>query len=81
MFLVRLEDIGAVCKDLDVPHVVNNAYGVQASKCMHLIQQVYCRYAQPILIFAVLSVCCFALCKMRGSHFYSTHFRQVALGG
>lgn len=24
----------------DIPHVVNNAYGVQSSKCMHLIQQV-----------------------------------------
>lgn len=29
-----------MCAKYDVPHVVNNAYGVQASKCMHLIQQV-----------------------------------------
>ncbi|XP_066926696.1 O-phosphoseryl-tRNA(Sec) selenium transferase-like [Clytia hemisphaerica] len=35
----RLEEIALVCKDLDVPHVVNNAYGIQASKCMHLLQQ------------------------------------------
>lgn len=29
-----------MCAKYDVPHIVNNAYGVQASKCMHLIQQV-----------------------------------------
>lgn len=29
-----------MCTKYDVPHIVNNAYGVQASKCMHLIQQV-----------------------------------------
>lgn len=28
-----------MCKEQVVPHVVNNAYGVQSSKCMHLIQQ------------------------------------------
>lgn len=35
----RLEDIANVCKEYAVPHIVNNAYGVQATKCMHLIQQ------------------------------------------
>ncbi|XP_033646029.1 O-phosphoseryl-tRNA(Sec) selenium transferase-like [Asterias rubens] len=35
----RLEEIAKLCKDTDVPHVINNAYGVQSSKCMHLIQQ------------------------------------------
>lgn len=29
-----------MCAKYDLPHIVNNAYGVQASKCMHLIQQV-----------------------------------------
>lgn len=29
-----------MCAKYEVPHIVNNAYGVQASKCMHLIQQV-----------------------------------------
>ncbi|KAJ8382081.1 hypothetical protein SKAU_G00028590 [Synaphobranchus kaupii] len=24
---------------MDIPHIVNNAYGVQSSKCMHLIEQ------------------------------------------
>ena len=37
----RLEEIAIICKDFDVPHLVNNAYGVQASKCMHLLQQVF----------------------------------------
>ncbi|XP_067037810.1 O-phosphoseryl-tRNA(Sec) selenium transferase-like isoform X1 [Acropora muricata] len=35
----RLEEVAKLCKDQAVPHVVNNAYGVQSSKCMHLIQQ------------------------------------------
>ena len=29
-----------ICKENNIPHVVNNAYGVQSTKCMHLIQQV-----------------------------------------
>lgn len=29
-----------MCAKYDIPHIVNNAYGVQSSKCMHLIQQV-----------------------------------------
>lgn len=36
----RLEEIGEICKSQDIPHVVNNAYGLQCSKCTHLIQQV-----------------------------------------
>ena len=36
----RLEEVAKLCKEQDVPHIVNNAYGVQSSKCMHLIQQV-----------------------------------------
>ncbi|XP_035671744.1 O-phosphoseryl-tRNA(Sec) selenium transferase-like [Branchiostoma floridae] len=35
----RLEELAVLCKKYDVPHVINNAYGVQSSKCMHLIQQ------------------------------------------
>ncbi|XP_071481281.1 O-phosphoseryl-tRNA(Sec) selenium transferase-like [Diadema antillarum] len=35
----RLEEVAAICKERDIPHVVNNAYGVQSSKCMHLIQE------------------------------------------
>lgn len=35
----KLEDVAKVCKQYCISHVVNNAYGVQSSKCMHLIQQ------------------------------------------
>ncbi|XP_034020534.1 O-phosphoseryl-tRNA(Sec) selenium transferase [Thalassophryne amazonica] len=35
----RLEEIATMCAKYDIPHIVNNAYGVQSSKCMHLIQQ------------------------------------------
>ncbi|XP_035849421.1 O-phosphoseryl-tRNA(Sec) selenium transferase isoform X2 [Sander lucioperca] len=35
----RLEELAAVCAKHNIPHIVNNAYGVQSSKCMHLIQQ------------------------------------------
>ncbi|XP_035827856.1 O-phosphoseryl-tRNA(Sec) selenium transferase [Aplysia californica] len=35
----RLEEVGKLCKQQEVPHVINNAYGVQSSKCTHLIQQ------------------------------------------
>ena len=40
LFTFRLEEVGKICKDLDIPHIINNAYGVQSTKCMHLIQQV-----------------------------------------
>ncbi|XP_019711749.1 O-phosphoseryl-tRNA(Sec) selenium transferase [Hippocampus comes] len=35
----RLEELATLCAKYDIPHIVNNAYGVQSSKCMHLIQQ------------------------------------------
>ena len=35
----RLGELATLCKEKDIPHVVNNAYGVQSSKCMHLIQE------------------------------------------
>ena len=41
MTFCRLEEVAKLCKEQNVPHIVNNAYGVQSSKCMHLIQQVY----------------------------------------
>ena len=40
MTFYRLEEVAKLCKEQNVPHIVNNAYGVQSSKCMHLIQQV-----------------------------------------
>nr|XP_014345051.1 PREDICTED: O-phosphoseryl-tRNA(Sec) selenium transferase [Latimeria chalumnae] len=35
----RVEELAQICAKYDIPHIVNNAYGVQSSKCMHLIQQ------------------------------------------
>ncbi|MGH0121189.1 UNVERIFIED_CONTAM: hypothetical protein FKN15_041623 [Acipenser sinensis] len=35
----RLEELAQMCAKYEIPHIVNNAYGVQSSKCMHLIQQ------------------------------------------
>ncbi|KAH0616268.1 hypothetical protein JD844_027263 [Phrynosoma platyrhinos] len=35
----RLEELAEMCAKYNIPHIVNNAYGVQSSKCMHLIQQ------------------------------------------
>ncbi|KAI4808447.1 hypothetical protein KUCAC02_000506 [Chaenocephalus aceratus] len=35
----RLEELSILCAKQNIPHIVNNAYGVQSSKCMHLIQQ------------------------------------------
>jgi len=38
--VTRLEEVAVICSEFGIPHLVNNAYGVQSSKCMHLIQQV-----------------------------------------
>jgi len=42
----RLEELAVISANYDIPHIVNNAYGVQSSKCMHLIQQVGAVYFQ-----------------------------------
>lgn len=47
--VLRLEELATLCAKQNIPHIVNNAYGVQSSKCMHLIQQVcitQCLYQQ-----------------------------------
>lgn len=38
-FLHRIEQISTICKEKDIPHLINNAYGLQSSKLTHLIQQ------------------------------------------
>ena len=38
-YYIRLEEISTVCKEHDIPHLVNNAYGLQSTKCTHLLQQ------------------------------------------
>lgn len=32
-------EVSRLCKELDIPHVINNAYGVQCSKLTHLVSQ------------------------------------------
>jgi len=39
MFLFSIEGIAKLCDRYHISHLVNNAYGVQSSKCMHVIQQ------------------------------------------
>ena len=36
----RLSEVAGLCKKYDIPHIANNAYGVQSSKCMHIIEEV-----------------------------------------
>ena len=31
--------VAEICHRLGIPHVVNNAYGVQSSKCMHILEE------------------------------------------
>ena len=31
--------VAEICHKLGIPHVVNNAYGVQSSKCMHILEE------------------------------------------
>ncbi|XP_037802895.1 O-phosphoseryl-tRNA(Sec) selenium transferase-like [Penaeus monodon] len=35
----KLEDVARLCSRYGVPHIINNAYGVQSTKCMHHIQE------------------------------------------
>ncbi|XP_067935785.1 O-phosphoseryl-tRNA(Sec) selenium transferase-like [Watersipora subatra] len=35
----NVEGIAKLCSNYGIPHLLNNAYGVQSSKCMHVIQQ------------------------------------------
>jgi len=34
-----IEAVAELCKRHQIAHIINNAYGVQSSKCMHLIEQ------------------------------------------
>lgn len=37
--LVSVITVSRICKDKNIPHIVNNAYGVQSTKCTHLINE------------------------------------------
>lgn len=45
-----VETVAVLCKRYGVAHVINNAYGVQSSKCMHIIQQAS-KYEQLVYLF------------------------------
>lgn len=34
-----LEEIAVLCSRYNIPHLVNNAYGLQSARLMHLIQE------------------------------------------
>lgn len=42
LFSPRIPEVAQLCLKYDVPHIINNAYGLQSSKCIHLIQEVQC---------------------------------------
>jgi hypothetical protein len=40
VFCRRVVEVGQICKSHNIPHIINNAYGVQSTKCMHFIEEV-----------------------------------------
>ena len=34
-----LEPVAVLCQRFNIPHLINKAYGLQSSRCMHLIQE------------------------------------------
>lgn len=50
-----------MCAKHNIPHIVNNAYGVQSSKCMHLIQQVLIPNPTLICVFETVEYLCMSL--------------------
>lgn len=34
-----VEQVAILCSRYNIPHVINNAYGLQSSRCMHIIQE------------------------------------------
>ena len=40
LFCHRVVEVGQICKRDKIPHIINNAYGVQSTKCMHFIEEV-----------------------------------------
>ena len=43
VFAPRVADdvpaVAEICHKLNIPHIVNNAYGVQSTKCMHILEE------------------------------------------
>lgn len=67
LLLYRLEELAVMCAKYSIPHIVNNAYGVQSSKCMHLIQQVkYTCSVWSIFVVIFLRLRCSDMSANRG---------------
>lgn len=47
-----LEQVAVLCSRYNIPHLVNNAYGLQSSRIMHLIQEA-ARYVYIIFEFSL----------------------------
>lgn len=37
--LFLLFQVAVLCSRYNIPHIINNAYGLQSTRCMHLIQE------------------------------------------
>ncbi|KAI6659469.1 O-phosphoseryl-tRNA(Sec) selenium transferase isoform X2 [Oopsacas minuta] len=35
----NIPEVAKICKEYDIPHITNNAFGLQSTKCMHLIEE------------------------------------------
>ncbi|KAL5102977.1 O-phosphoseryl-tRNA Sec selenium transferase [Taenia crassiceps] len=44
----RLPAITRLCKERGIPHLVNNAYGVQSKRCMRLIESAWTEVCKPV---------------------------------
>ncbi len=38
-FPLLFKAVAKLCRDRGIPHLINNAYGLQSSKCMHLVEE------------------------------------------
>ena len=47
-----LVSVSQICKQFNIPHIVNKAYGLQSSKCCHLINE-----ANRFELFSILKEC------------------------
>lgn len=50
----KIPEIAALCKAKNLPHVVNNAYGVQCSKYTHLVNEGSLLFFRPPLGLSLL---------------------------
>lgn len=59
-------EVAQLCKELGIPHVVNNAYGLQSSKYTHLINEGLRLGAVDAIVQSTDKVPCRALVPIAG---------------